>query len=123
MAVRAHRHEVTAFFFHPLDNLICRLAIGQLGVGGYIGSQKLRPDLFQVRFVFGDFGADGVGSLPARGRFEALARYSDRLATTGCTPRATCIGVETDSILGWRFRRGGWIEDVHDALEDGDDAA
>src|SRR5271165_1408201 len=65
MAVGAHRHQVAALLLHPLDDLLNRFAVRQLGLNRNTKGLKLCSNLYQICSVFGDFRADRVRAVSA----------------------------------------------------------
>src|SRR6266851_3344396 len=59
----AHRHQVAALLPDPFNNLVHWFAICQFGLRRNAHGLKLRPDLLQIRCVFGDFGTDCVRAI------------------------------------------------------------
>jgi len=66
VAVRAHGHEIAAFFFNPLHDLLDGVAEGEFGFDGNIHGLKLRADRLEVGGIGGDLRTDCVGTVRPR---------------------------------------------------------
>jgi len=67
MSVSTHGNEITALIFDPLDDLICGLTIGKLGIRWNIFGLHLDLDFVEVGSVFDDFPADCIRAVGAGG--------------------------------------------------------
>ena len=63
VAVRAHRHEITAVGVDPFDDFLGGIAVGELGERGDSGGLEFGLDVAEIGFVFPDFFAGGVGAV------------------------------------------------------------
>src|SRR6202023_1600280 len=66
VAVGAHRHQVAALLAHPADDLVDRIAVGELGLGGDARGRELGAHALEVGGVLADLRADRVGAEGAR---------------------------------------------------------
>ena len=67
VAVGAHRDQIAAFIFDPLDDLVRGLSIGEFRIGGNISVLQLRLNVAEIGGVVDNFLTDGVRAIGSGG--------------------------------------------------------
>src|SRR5262245_44534887 len=63
----AHRNEVTALLFDPLDDLSYWVAISQLSIGRNTARLEFATNVFEIRGILSNFGRDCVRTICSSG--------------------------------------------------------